>query len=174
MLNIAPFIHWVQENGGFIHQDIEISHSDEVGFHVLVAEGKTIQKGTRVISCPMSTTLSILNVLNIPPFDGHGTTFPQAFIDTQSVETLQHFFLVEQWLLGSNSWWAPYLSTLPDPETASRMYFTDEEDLKWITGTNLKASLARLHEKRWELYETALKQLRHLNWPNAMGEKYTW
>ena len=120
----TDLIQWIRNKGGFFHEDVEVAHDLHSGFYVQVSHGKTIQSGTRIASCPMSTTLSVLNAIDIPPFRSHGTTFPASFISKQSFTVVQYFFLMEQYLLGRKSWWAPYISALPSPNGIDGMHLS--------------------------------------------------
>ena len=94
-------VRWVtQENEGYLHPDVRIAHSQDKGFHMVVAEGKCIQALTRVTSSPMTATLSVLNALDITPFKCHGSKFPAPFLrnNVMRPELLQAFFLMDQYL----------------------------------------------------------------------------
>lgn len=177
MADLQPqldLILWVKREEGFLHPGVEVaSDAGNRGFHVRVGAGQTIRPNTRIASCPISTTISVLNAMNIAPFSSRGTNFPKAFIDNQSFSVVQYFFLIEQYLLGQKSWWAPYISAIPAPDAIDSMLFSDgSDDLRWLVGTNLKSAMAAQNEKWEELYLTALAQLEHLRWPNT--EHYTW
>ncbi len=169
-------IQWVKGEGGFFHQDVEVAHHPDRGFYVQVCPGKSVRSGTRIASCPMSATISVLNAMDIEPFRSHGTNFPTLFMSMQSFTVVQYFFLIEQYLLGPKSWWSSYISALPQPDDVESMHLSDgnEEDMRWIAGTNLKVALAKQNEKWRELYLVASEQLKNLQWPNAVQEKYTW
>lgn len=179
MTTIQPqtkLIEWVKGEGGFFHEDAEVVHHPKNGFYVQVRHGKTIRSGTRIASCPMSTTLSILNAMDVAPFRSHGVNFPASFISKQPFNVVQYFFLMEQHILGAKSWWAPYLAALPSPNGIDSMHFSDgsEEDMRWIAGTNLRVALAKQNEKWRDSYIAASQQLKNLRWPNAIQELYTW
>src|SRR5690242_4828014 len=89
-------VSWVLRNEGFLHQDVEVAHTPEKGFHVVVRMTKSISSLTRIASCPMSATLSVLNAMDVPPFRCHGTRFPPAFLRQQPHVVVQSFFLMEQ------------------------------------------------------------------------------
>lgn len=169
-------IQWVEKEGGFFHEDVEVAHDPDKGFYVQVCKGKTVRPGTRIASCPMPATISVLNAMDISPFKSHGTQFPALFISKQSFATVQFFFLMEQYLLGPKSWWAPYIAALPSPDNIDSMHLSDgiEEDTKWIAGTNLKVALVKQNEKWRELHAGASEQLKNLQWPNAVQDRYTW
>ena len=111
--------------------------------------------------------------MNIAPFGSHGTNFPAAFMSKQPFAVIQYFFLMEQYLLGPKSWWAPYISAIPGPDAIDSMLFAEgSEDMRWLAGTNLKGAMAKQTEKWKGLYKAASTQLENLCWPNA--ERYTW
>lgn len=169
-------IDWVLSNNGYLHPDVEIAFSSAKGYHMLVAEGKTIKPKTRVTSCPMPCTLSVLNVLDIAPFSDRGTKFPREFLrsNVRQPELLQAFFLMEQASLGDRSWWAPYIRTLPTVEDVSGLQFELEDDRKWLHGTNLASGWADLTAKWKGFYEKGLKDLKIMSWPHAVDGTFTW
>jgi hypothetical protein len=169
-------IDWVLDNGGYLHPNVDIAYSSSKGYHMLVARDRTVTSQTRVTSCPMPCTLSVLNVLNIKPFSDHGTRFPPGFLydNVSHPELLQAFFLMEQVIIEDDSWWAPYIRTLPTVQDVNGLQFESEDDQKWLTGTNLAAGLSQLMDKWKELYEAGLKQLQAAKWPSAVDGRYTW
>lgn len=169
-------INWVRDEDGFFHQNVEVAHSVERGFFVRVRNGESIRSGTRIASCPMSVALSILNVMDVEPFECHGTKFPASFINQHPVRVVQSFFLMEQYVLASKSWWACYLSALPGPHEIDTLHFSNgnEDDLKWIAGTNLKSALVCQNEEWRQMYTVAVEHLKRLKWYSAMQGHYTW
>ena len=60
-----------------------------------------------------------INKETLPPFPSHnGTTAPflHSWIRTVSPRTVGVFFLMQQYLLGEASFWAPYIKSLPQPQ----------------------------------------------------------
>lgn len=169
-------VDWVLSNDGFFHPDAQIAFSSQKGFHVVVTEGQTLTNGTRVASCPMPVTLSVLNALDIRPFSNHGSEFPKAFLRKQaaSPQCLQAFFLMEQLVLGERSWWAPYIATLPNVEDINAAQFEEQADAMWLEGTNLRGALSSQQAKWKEMYRQGMGQLRQTGWPNALNDSYTW
>ncbi|KIW78903.1 hypothetical protein Z517_08742 [Fonsecaea pedrosoi CBS 271.37] len=174
--NHQRLVDWVLENDGYLHPHAQIAFSSRKGYHAVVAEGHSLVSGTRVASCPMPITLSVLNAFDIHPFSNHGTSFPGPFLDTHSrrPESLQAFFLMEQLILGEQSWWAPYIATLPTVEDITTMQFEEEADVVWLEGTNLKGGFSTQAAKWEDMYLKGLAHLKELGWPNALNESYTW
>ncbi|KEF57793.1 uncharacterized protein A1O9_05713 [Exophiala aquamarina CBS 119918] len=169
-------VGWVLTNNGYFHPDAQIAFSSRKGFHALVANGKTISSGTRIAACPMPLTISILNALDVKPFSCHGTHFPKPFLVDQAskAESLQSFFLMEQLVLGDKSWWAPYISSLPTVEDVNELQFSEDSDLAWLEGTNLKGGYESQLNKWQQMYQHGLELLKRYQWPHAHDETYTW
>ncbi|KIY00329.1 uncharacterized protein Z520_04014 [Fonsecaea multimorphosa CBS 102226] len=174
--NHRRLVDWVLENDGYMHPHAQIAFSSRNGYHAVVADGHSLVSGTRVASCPMTITLSVLNAFNIDPFSNHDTCFPTPFLYSQSKkpESLQAFFLMEQLILGEKSWWAPYIATLPTVEDITAMQFEEEADAMWLEGTNLKGGLSTQAAKWEDMYSQGSAHLRKLGWPSALNGSYTW
>ena len=174
--NHMQLVSWVLKNGGYFHPSVEIAHSDMGGYHVIVAKGRTVTPQTRISSCPMSCTLSVLNILNVAPFSNRGTVFPQSFLDAylDCPELLQTFFLMEQYVLGKESWWVPYIKTLPSIDDANQLHFDSPEDLQWIKGTNLEVGYRELMSKWKGYYNQGLSALRASGWSVEKCDSYSW
>ncbi|KAL8825592.1 MAG: hypothetical protein Q9170_007736 [Blastenia crenularia] len=82
------------------------------------------------------------------------------------------FFLVEQFHLDTQSFWSPYLDTLPDPSAKhpfdTPLYYNDD-DLKWIHGTSLEHSNRRIEESWHDEHAQGLRALRQ-----DIKERYPW
>lgn len=176
LLKHHDLVSWLIQNGGFIHSDVVIAHQHGKGYHAVVNAGKSIAKDTRIASCPMGTTLCVLNALDIAPFSCRGTRFPQKFLDQycHKPEILQTFFLMEQQLLGEKSWWSKYIATLPTPQDIEDLQFDSPEDRLWIQGTNLEAAIELQLQKWQEDYMEGLDCLEDCGWENAVNESLTW
>lgn len=169
-------VNWVLENDGYLEPNAQIAYRPRKGYHAVVVEGATLAKGTRIASCPMPATLSLLNALGVEPFSNHDTAFPVAFlrVQSQNPESLQAFYLMEQLVLGTASFWSPYIATLPTVEDVTAMQFEEEADVVWLEGTNLKGGIAVQTAKWKEMYLQGSGKLRQLGWANALNGSYTW
>lgn len=167
---------WVVRHGGFLHPHLKIQHHPAKGFHAVVEQGEDLPAQTRIATCSMDVTLSVLNVLSIEPFENHGTRFPDPFLRRYqfSTDVLQAFFLMEQHLLGDKSWWAPYISVLPTIEDVDDLQFETEADVAWISGTNLEAAFASQRRKWKDQFEEANNLLASSSWENARNGKYNY
>ncbi|ETN37822.1 uncharacterized protein HMPREF1541_07445 [Cyphellophora europaea CBS 101466] len=169
-------VDWVLRNEGYMHPNVELAYQPSKGYHMVVADGKKIKPQTRIVSCPVSCSLSVLNVLNIAPFSDHGTKFPRQYLHNNVArpELLQAFYLMEQKMLGDQSWWAPYIKTLPSVEDINALQFDSPDDRQWLEGTNLQSGWADLTLKWRSLYEKGLQELKVLNWTNAINGAFSW
>ena len=79
----------------------------------------SLPANTHIISSPYAISLSYLNVLDaFPTFaarNGVARNFSQRWIDSVSPRAVGVFFLMQQYLLGDASFWAPYIKSLPQP-----------------------------------------------------------
>lgn len=166
---------WTVEHGGFWHDAVQIVHTPEKGYYARVRHGHEVPSGTRIASCPMETTLSVLNALSISPFSNHGTQFPSAFLRQHETDTdiLQFFYLMEQHVLGEASFWAPYIATLPDVQATGSLQFESEADMAWIQGTNLSTALVQQNARWRAQFEAGDAMLKSLAWPSAVENKYS-
>lgn len=166
---------WTVEHGGFWHHAVEIVHTPGKGYHARVRSGHEVPSGTRIATCPMETTLSVLNALSISPFSNRGTRFPDAFLRRYETDTdiLQFFYLMEQYVLGEGSFWAPYIATLPAIEAIDGLQFESDADVAWIQGTNLYTALTQ-QNARWKAqFEAGDAMLKSLAWPSAVANRYS-
>ena len=171
-------VRWVtEENDGYLHPNVTIAYSQTQGFHMVVADGQEIPALTRVTSSPMSATLSVLNALDVAPFKSNaGSKFPPTFLmrNVKKPELLQAFFLMEQYVKGDKSWWAPYIRTLPTPKAVQDLQFDTKDDQVWLEGTNLKSAFISQTTKWQEMYTKGLRELKILNWQPALDGRFSW
>lgn len=168
-------VRWTVSQGGYFHDDVEVVQTPEKGYHVVVRRNEKLEQNTQVVTCPMSCTMSILNVIDAEGgFTCRGIKMPSAFIDKQPREIVERFFLMEHYLVGKKSWWAPYIATLPGPEEVRNLQFEKVEDLAWVRGTNLFTALERQTEQWKQYYERGMEQLLKFNWQNAKCGRLTW
>ncbi|GAB7342999.1 hypothetical protein MBLNU457_g1095t2 [Dothideomycetes sp. NU457] len=136
---------WFKDNGGYIHPSTQLSREDEFG--TLLRATEAIDEGTTIITGPHSLSLSVLNAMvddTNPVFKENANAF--------TVEALGFFYLMAQWLSRDKSFWKPYLDTLPSPEEGfGTPNFFDDDDLKWIEGTDLHLVYVKRKDV-WEQY----------------------
>ncbi|KAI9838311.1 MAG: hypothetical protein M1819_005579 [Sarea resinae] len=147
---VQALTHWAQSHGGSISPHVTLTSTPSHGSHLLVNTPLSAQ--TRVLNCPHTITLSYLNATATAPFQRHGPPFPDAFLRTLPAQTVTVFFLCQQYLLGEESFWAPYINVLPGPNEPDRLgtpLWFDEEDRLWLRGTNVEKGYQD-REVEWE------------------------
>ena len=168
-------VRWAVQQGGYFHDDVEVVLTPEKGYHLVVRRNAMLQPNTQVLTCPIPCTMSILNVIDAEGgFTCRGIKIPPAFIHNQPRENVERFFLMEHYLVGKKSWWAPYIATLPTPDEVQKMQFQKPDDLAWIHGTNLASAFEKQTEQWRARYEQGIQHLLKLNWQNAKSGRLTW
>ncbi|ELR06524.1 hypothetical protein GMDG_02159 [Pseudogymnoascus destructans 20631-21] len=177
---IDDLVRWAKSHGAYLNDDVEVYHSPEFGISLRVkplqqsrlstpAAGSAEETPTappittsspttslpprsRIVSCPFPISLSYLNALSaFPDLPSHSPPLPASFLTTQQPKVIGCFFLIQQYLRGSSSHWAPYIRSLPQPDEphklATPLYYP-EEARRWLGGTNLPAAIAQ-REGMW-------------------------
>lgn len=170
---VNDFRHWFLHHGGFFGEHVELHYHPLRGLHLRVSQKSIMKPGSCIISCPHVLSLSSFNANHSHnPFtdqfgdDAAGETGPLSNLN------LLRFFLIEQYRLGSQSFWWPYIHTLPHPSADypfnTPMYYHDD-DKKWLQGTSLAHS-TRIIDQTWrEEHAQGLRRLRNGNF-----DRYPW
>jgi hypothetical protein len=166
---------WFIAHGGRISRSLELAKGASHGYYIRVREdSETIASKVCIINCPYSLTLSYLNVTNTHPFQSHGDSFPGPFVGAMDRHTVTVFFLMLQYLRREESFWWPYIRSLPQPNETDSFgtpFWFSEEDRLWLLGTDLdESSLTRIAIWKSD-WERAVQTLRRLDRP---VEAYTW
>lgn len=165
LITMEALEEWFKANGGFLHPAVHLAQDEEHGSHFRATAA--IEPGTHVLTVPHHLALSNLNAQvddDFPIFRTHAKSF--------TVEALSFFYLMAQWINKDKSFWKPYLNTLPTPEQGfeTPMFF-DEEDRKWLEGTDLHPTLLA-REAIWKKYwEDGVQILQSAGMDVA---EYTW
>ncbi|KAL4921692.1 hypothetical protein BDW62DRAFT_174263 [Aspergillus aurantiobrunneus] len=172
----STLLEWMKTHGGDLHESVSIEHDGSRGTHLRV-KGNGVSSNTHIIKTPVATTMSYFNAVDHRAgetlFPAHDLKFPPTFIEGVGPEEVAIFFLVGQYLRGSESFWYPYLRTLPQPGSLTTLpYYEEDEDLEWLEGTSLvqarNQKVALLREK----YESSFSELRKSGFQDA--GKYSW
>ncbi|KAL2852415.1 hypothetical protein BJY01DRAFT_96261 [Aspergillus pseudoustus] len=171
----SSLLQWMKSHGGDLHESVQISHNERQGTHIR-AKKEGVPSNTHIIKTPVATTMSYFNAIDHRigdvHFPSHGVKFPNSFIESARPEEVAIFFLVGQHLRGSESFWHPYLHTLPEPGTLTTLPYYEDEDLDWLEGTNLlqarKQRVAQMRQK----YEDSYDELQKAGVEDS--ERYSW
>lgn len=172
------FLQWVIEHGGHIDDSVCIAQDASRGVHMQVKADwpQPVSPETRAFSTPLGITMSYYNAIDYKSqkgsFSSHGVTFPRAFIDAVGPEETSAFFLMGQFLRGSEGFWYPYLRTLPQPGQLTTPLFFEEEDVDWLQGTGIPEASVFRYEVWDRKYEEAVAKLEEVGFEG--WEKYSW
>jgi hypothetical protein len=165
---------WSNTHGISLHPSVDIKYNESKGFHLCALESNPLdqEKGNWVASCPHAASLSVLNAVaqedpSFPLRSNIGSVLSQKCSKT----TIAHFLLIEQYLLGDKSFWAPYLKALPQPGSLSTPLYFSDDDRRWLAGTNLLKAV-QLRESRWK--EDCDKGIKALTEAGVDSQGYIW
>ena len=150
---------WAQEHGTSLAPDVEVYQDPVTGLSFRALQN--IPPGTKLVDCSFQTTLSYLNTTELcSSFQTHSPPFPPEFIDNLNADDpniIGHFFLIQQYLLGQESFWWHYIRLLPQPnspEILALPVWWPETDFEFLNGTNAEPPV----KKRKALWEEEWKQ----------------
>ncbi|KAJ5928610.1 hypothetical protein N7466_007566 [Penicillium verhagenii] len=171
-------LEWVCSNGGHLDDSVCIAQDAQRGVHVQVkADWPTaVPKDTRVINAPLGVTMSYFNAVDYSSakwsFSSHGVKLPQAFIDAVGLAETMTFFLMANFLRGEQSFWWPYLRTLPQPGQLTTPMLFGEEDVDWLQGTGIPDATVQRYQDWDKQYDFSVDQLEQAGYEGA--EAFTW
>jgi hypothetical protein len=174
---------WVVKHGGYLHQSVQLARNESRGVHIQVKPEwpSSVQGATCVIKVPVKLTMSYLNAVDFrppseggteSPFSSRGVTFPRSFLDAVGPEETTAFFLMGQYLKGTEGFWHPYLRTLPRADELTTPLHFEEEDMEWLNGTSLYAAREQRLQSWRHSYESSLKTLKEAGMDGLGG--YSW
>ena len=159
---MRALLRWFEAHGGTMAEQIGLGHRPSQGFYLAVRAGHGLSPGSCVVSCPKVLTFSYLNALSSEFSNGQNLAFPINFTRNVDPHVVVRFFLMEQYLLGKESFWWPYFDLLPSPdkpESLNTPMWYSEVDALWIRGTNLEQAVQD-RERSWRAeYGDGLRQL---------------
>ena len=152
-------VKWLTRNGGFFSHDVQIVYSESHGFHVRALGPLT---SPTIASCPLKLTFSSLN-LDPTRTDVLAVQSPLQQCQGQLPEhVLTYLLLIEQRTKADDSPWHPYIACLPPPERMTTPLWFADQDMAFLTGTNLAPAAQERKEelhKQWEQAIHVMKQL---------------
>ncbi|EGS22451.1 uncharacterized protein CTHT_0019870 [Thermochaetoides thermophila DSM 1495] len=177
-------LDWSQGHGAKLHENVEIYWDNVTRFSLRIKPSlksslEQLEPGFTAVTCPVSTTLSYLNALIDGPimcdFTSNKPTvssppaFPPRFMDSLPPHVIGRFFLIKEYLKGENSFWWPYIATLPQPEQVNSWTlpaFWPEDDIQFLEGTNAHVAIGEIQANIKREYKQARKVLKEENFPN--------
>ncbi|KAJ4323559.1 hypothetical protein N0V84_004300 [Fusarium piperis] len=169
--NYERFIKWARNNGAYFHPSLKFIVTPNRGAEVLVT-GQAIKPFETLFTVPYGISLSYFNAVSAgalgSPYLPRSESLPEEYLQsTSDHDTINAVFLVQQYLLGENSFWHPYIQILPQPGDAKDSAIPllwPEEDLLWLRGTCLEEAVAKQktdHMRRWT---GAIEALQRCGW----------
>ncbi|CAO1604697.1 hypothetical protein XANCAGTX0491_008241 [Xanthoria calcicola] len=175
---MEDFQTWFLRHGGFFGEHVELAYRPLRGLHLRMSPESNLKPTSCIVSCPHALSLSSLDARADPdPFthqfghDAAGDPSPLSSLN------LLRYFLVEQYQLGPESFWWPYIHTLPHPSADypfdTPLYY-DDHDQKWLQGTSLAHSTTLIDRTWRDEHAQGLRRLRHGNYDRYPWEIYKW
>ena len=167
-----PFRQWFEGHGGSFHPAIVLDTSPSGTVVKVRDEGGPIEAAAVIVRCPTYMMISFAHasqsrVLRSLIERDPDSTFGQIIA--------LRFYLVEQYLLGADSWWAAYIRSLPQPYDANASHATPiwaEQDVKWLEKTNVGKATS-MRKDIWHDEFTQAKLILERTVPD-FAKKLTW
>src|ERR1700753_1526792 len=114
-------VDWFVTHGGLVPSSIQLEKNVESGQHFRCTQNVDIPSSGQVelCLCPFSLTLSHLNILDSRPLalrNSSDESICTTLLRGMPTAAVSYFFLAEQRMKGIESFWEPYISTLPKEE----------------------------------------------------------
>ncbi|KAK1658256.1 SET domain-containing protein [Colletotrichum godetiae] len=149
-------VNWAKSHGAALHPSVEVYNDPNTGNSFRVSpDSAGVNPGDTVVTCPLALTLSYLNATTTPnPVFHHDSSsssssqaFPPSFLESVPPHVISRFYLINQYLLGSSSFWHPYIRTLPQPTNLAAwalppLWPTDDVEL--LEDTNAHVAIAEI------------------------------
>ncbi|KAJ2969378.1 hypothetical protein NUW58_g10004 [Xylaria curta] len=174
-------LQWVEAAGGRLHPAVEIYHDEVTKGSFRVKEAGELETDGDIVSLPLSCSLSFLNavaghpsVAAAPPLEvlapRDETYFPAEFLSHAPPHVIGRFFLMQEYLRRENSFWWPYIRTLPPPEHIAGMLPVawPTGDVEFLRGTNAYVAVQEIRSALKKEYKQAMKLL-----PERFQYEYT-
>jgi hypothetical protein len=160
---IEGLLSWARNLGTTLHPSVQIYQDPLTGLSFGALED--IPPQMKLVNCSYEVTISYLNAVDAPGFARRSRKiFPRNFLDALGSENpniIGHFFLMQQYLLGEESFWWPYIRLLPQPEAPSCIpALWPGEDQRYLDGTNAEPAIKKrmgMWEEEWKSTITLLR-----------------
>lgn len=161
-------VAWALEHGATLHPSIEVYDDVTTGlsFRIrpsavggLSAASETPSNDARapIVSIPATLSLSYLTALD---------SLPVGFTGAVKPHVVGRFFLIQQFLLGKESFWWPYIQALPQPsdhEAWELPPFWPEDDAELLDGTNVEVGIEKIRRDVQTEFKNAQQVLSRLD-----------
>ncbi|KAK0736040.1 hypothetical protein B0T21DRAFT_366177 [Apiosordaria backusii] len=173
---------WAESHGATLNPSLEIYEDDITGYSLRVkpSANERLAPGFCAVSCHVAITLSYVNSLIDGPIDNsarhheQGPAFPSQFMSSNPPHVIGRFFLVKEYLKGKDSYWWPYISTLPQPDRLNTWALPavwPEDDIECLEETNAHVAVCEIQANIKKEYKHARKILKEEDFPG--WQEYT-
>ncbi|OTB12013.1 hypothetical protein K445DRAFT_204668 [Daldinia sp. EC12] len=168
-------LRWVESDGGHLNPAIEIYHDEVTKGSFRVKDSCSVGVDDAIVALPLTKSLSYLDAIRGHPAfavsskssnsddPSHESKdyFPEAFLKETPPHVVGRFFLIQQYLLGPESKWWPYIRTLPQPEHMSNVLpvMWPSDDVEFLKGTNAFTAIQDIKSNLKKEYKDASKLL---------------
>ncbi|KAM0201781.1 hypothetical protein ACHAPA_009518 [Fusarium lateritium] len=167
----SQLVEWATSHGASINPSVQVSELPQTGLS-FCATANTSPFDT-IVSIPSSLTLSFLNTL---PGRDDPKPFPAGFLAQTPPHVIGRFVLIKHLLLKGESFWAPYIQALPQPEdhdSWSLPPFWPEEDAELFEGTNIEVGVTSIKTNVKREFKTAYDILVTEAWEPELSQHFT-
>ncbi|KAH7368068.1 SET domain-containing protein [Plectosphaerella cucumerina] len=179
---MESLLEWAKRNGGVLHPAVEVFNDPATGNSFRVKEGCVLSPGDGIVTCPLGMTLSYLNTIS--GLEERGVRadqdpFPQEFLDALPPYVVGRFFLIKQYLLGRDSFWHPYIASLPQPDRLDSWGLPASwptDDLELLEDTNVHTAVGEIKARLKSEFKEATSILKktETDWQDYTRVLYTW
>ncbi|KAK4171967.1 hypothetical protein QBC36DRAFT_338901 [Triangularia setosa] len=167
---------WAENHGANLHPSLEIYKDDITGYSLRVqpSANEGLAPGFCAVGCHVAITLSYINALIDSPINTSATNqeqdpaFPPRFMSSAPPHVIGRFFLIKEYLKGKDSYWWPYISTLPQPDhidTWALPAVWPEDDIECLEETNAHVAVREIQINIKKEYKHARKVFKEEDFP---------
>ncbi|CAP64756.1 uncharacterized protein PODANS_5_10200 [Podospora anserina S mat+] len=173
---------WAQDHGAALHPSLEVYEDDVTGYSLRVkpSASEALAPGFCAVTCHVAITLSYINALidgpisRAPQNKEQRPAFPPQFMSSNPPHVIGRFFLVKEYLKEKDSYWWPYISTLPQPDRVDTWALPavwPEDDIECLEETNAHVAVREIQANIKKEYKHARKLLKEVDFPG--WQEYT-
>ncbi|KAF9780669.1 hypothetical protein IL306_015266 [Fusarium sp. DS 682] len=167
----SALVKWATSHGASINPSVEVTHLPETGlsFRATVATAPF----DTIVSIPSSLTLSYINTL---PGRDDPKPFTAEFLAQTPPHVTGRFILIKHFILKGESFWAPYIQALPQPEdhdSWSLPPFWPDEDAELFEGTNIEVGVTSIRANVKREFKAAHDLLAAESWEPELLKQFT-
>ncbi|KAI5457413.1 hypothetical protein BGZ63DRAFT_365025 [Mariannaea sp. PMI_226] len=172
---ISNLVAWATSHGARIHPFVQVYQDSQTGlsFRVNPSAAEGTQPFDTIVSLPASLTLSYLNAL---PDKDNCSPFPARFLEQTPPHVIGRLVLAKNYLLGEESFWAPYIHALPQPGNLDSWVlppFWASDDAELLEGTNIEVGIQQTRANVKQEFKQASQLLREEQWEPSLASRLT-